>query len=73
MTLADYLKLDGRSATALAAKCGVGVSTITRAANGDTLPGRALMASLFEHTDGMVTPNDFFGIAAAPTDAQVAA
>lgn len=64
MTLAEYLAQDGHSATALATKCNVEVSTITRAAKGDTMPSRKLMADLFEHTGGAVTPNDFFGIAA---------
>ncbi|ODP39280.1 hypothetical protein [Sphingomonas turrisvirgatae] len=69
MTLADYLKLDGQSATALAAKCGVEVSTITRAAKGDTMPSRKLMSDVFEHTGGQVTPNDFFGIEPAQAHA----
>lgn len=64
MTLADYLDQDGHSATALASKCKVEVSTITRAARGDTIPSKPLMEKLFEHTGGQVTPNDFFGIAA---------
>ena len=78
MKLADFLKLDGQSATALAAKCSVEVSTITRAARGDTMPNRKLMSEIFAHTNGRVTPNDFFGVDAAsprkrPSDTSVAA
>jgi ribosome-binding protein aMBF1 (putative translation factor) len=64
MTLADYLDTNKVSATDLAAKCAVSVSTITRAAKGEVTPSRDLMAKIFEETGGAVTPNDFFGIAA---------
>lgn len=64
MTLADYLKADGNRASDLANAIGVAVSTITRAARGETIPSRELMQAIHRHTDGAVTPNDFFGIAA---------
>lgn len=64
MTLSDYLDTERVSASALAEKLGVSVSTITRAAKGEVLPSRDLMGKLFEETGGAVTPNDFFGIAA---------
>lgn len=64
MTLADYLKLEGNSASRLAEATGVAVSTITRAAKGEITPSRHLMAAIYRHTNGAVTPNDFFGLAA---------
>lgn len=64
MTLSDYLALPDKSATALANEVGVSVSTITRAARGEVIPSRKLMGDLFKATGELVTPNDFFGIAA---------
>jgi len=64
MTLKDYLKLEGNNASKLAEATNVAVSTITRAAEGTTIPSRKLMEEIFTATDGAVTPNDFFGIAA---------
>lgn len=64
MTLKAYLALPGHSATKLAIETGVSVSTITRAADGSTVPSRKLMGLIAEKTNGAVMPNDFFGIAA---------
>jgi transcriptional regulator with XRE-family HTH domain len=64
MTLKDYLAREGNTATKLADEAGVSVSTITRAAEGATMPSRDLMGKIFKATDGAVTPNDFYGIAA---------
>lgn len=64
MTLKDYLAREGNTATKLAEATGVSVSTITRAAEGATIPSRELMGKIFEATGGAVAPNDFFGIAA---------
>ncbi len=64
MTLTDYLRQPGQTATALAQKCGVSVSTITRVAAGTQQPSRALMQDIFKHTDGSVTANDIHGIEA---------
>lgn len=66
MTLKDYLALPGHSATMLATQVGVSVSTITRAAEGKTIPGRDLMQSIAEKTRGAVMPNDFFIFGEAP-------
>jgi transcriptional regulator with XRE-family HTH domain len=65
MTLKDYLSLPGHSATTFAAETGVSVSTITRAAEGKTIPSRELMRLIAEKTKGAVMPNDFFGVSAA--------
>lgn len=75
MTLKNYLAQPGKSATALANETGVSVSTITRAAEGQTIPSRDLMAKIAEATGGFVLPNDFFGLSASPppADEQAAA
>lgn len=64
MTLIEYLAQPGQTATALAEKCGVSVSTITRAAKGEIAPSSDLLRKIFDHSGGKVQPNDFFGIAA---------
>ena len=64
MTLSDYLATNDMTASALAERLGVSVSTITRAAKGEIIPQRELMNRIFEATEGKVTPNDFFGLAA---------
>jgi transcriptional regulator with XRE-family HTH domain len=62
MTLSDYLCREGISASKLADKMGVSVSTVTRAAKGELSPSGKLMEAIHQHTGGLVTPNDFFGI-----------
>lgn len=59
VTLKDYLARPDQTATKLAALLGVSVSTITRAASGDTLPTRKLMSRIAEATGGLVMPSDF--------------
>jgi DNA-binding XRE family transcriptional regulator len=59
MKLKDYLAQPGKTATDLAAKCCVNVSTITRAANGDTNPTLPLMRQIAQHTGGKVALNDW--------------
>jgi DNA-binding transcriptional regulator YdaS (Cro superfamily) len=66
MTLSDFLKAEGNSASKLADLLGVAVSTVTRAAKGDLLPSKQLMEGIYRATDGKVTPNDFFGIGVCP-------
>lgn len=66
MTLIEYLAQPGRTATELASVTGSAVSTITRAAQGKLTPSRDLMLKIFGATDGLVAPNDFFGISATP-------
>lgn len=62
MTLKDYLALPGHTATQLAIDTGVSTSTITRAAEGKTIPNRTLMNLIAEKTRGAVMPNDFFAL-----------
>lgn len=60
MRLKAYLALEGNSASKLAAAVGVAVSTITRAASGETLPGAATRKRIFEETGEAVTAADLF-------------
>lgn len=64
MTLKQYLDNPDRTASLIAATAGVSVSTITRASEGITIPSRDLMQKIFDATEGAVTPNDFYGLAA---------
>lgn len=59
MNLAQYLQRPGRTATALADEVGVSVSTITRAAKGETLPSRKLMTKIYEATGKKVHPRTY--------------
>ncbi|WP_278984094.1 helix-turn-helix domain-containing protein [Sphingobium yanoikuyae] len=59
MNLAEYLQTPGKSATALATEIGCAVSTITRAANGETLPSRKMMNRIYEATGRRVHPRSY--------------
>ncbi|MCE7797875.1 hypothetical protein LWE61_15095 [Sphingobium sufflavum] len=63
MTLREWLEQPGENATRLANKCRCAPSTITRAAKGEVIPGRALMVKIMHHTGGKVPPNSFYGVA----------
>lgn len=67
MKLKDWLALDGNSATKLAEETGVSVSTITRAAEGKTIPSRELMPKIVAATGGSVRADDFFDIGGLST------
>ena len=64
MTLKEYLSAPGRTASEVAKALGVSVSTITRAAHGETIPEAALMMAIVAHTKGTVRPDDFYGVTA---------
>lgn len=59
MQLKDYLAQPGQTASDLALKCGVSVSTITRAAGRDFDPSLRLLRKIERYTSGKVKPNDF--------------
>lgn len=67
MKLSDYIEWKKLTHTEVAEANGVSVSTITRAADGTTIPSRELMDKLYAYTEGMVTPNDYFGVGAVPS------
>ncbi|MGN6290423.1 MAG: helix-turn-helix domain-containing protein [Sphingopyxis terrae] len=60
MRLKAYLSLEGNSASKLAEEVGVAVSTITRAASGETLPNPPTRKRILEATGGAVTAADLF-------------
>jgi transcriptional regulator with XRE-family HTH domain len=62
MKLSEYLEIGGNTATGLAEKLGVSVSSVTRAAKGEMRPSAAFMQAVFNHTGGLVSPNDFFAL-----------
>lgn len=66
MTLAEYLKNNGLTATEFALRIGRSVSTVTRAANGEVIPDVVTMRSIKSETDGQVQPNDFYRERGAP-------
>ncbi len=63
MTLADYLDLPGKTATALAAEVGCSLSTITRIAKGQTQPRRQLAKKILNCTKGLVEPSSLYAVA----------
>jgi hypothetical protein len=62
MKLSDYMEKRGLSATAMAAELDVAVSTVTRAAKGEIIPSRPLMASIYKATGGKVSAADFYDL-----------
>lgn len=62
MTLDEYLSRN--AAQKLAEKTGLSVASLSRMRRGLQKPSMDTMQSLFDATDGLVTPNDFLGIAA---------
>jgi DNA-binding XRE family transcriptional regulator len=64
MTLKEYLAASNRTASEVAKALGVSVSTITRAARGETIPAASIMLALADYTKGKVKPHDFFSKAA---------
>lgn len=70
MTLTDYLKQTGQTATALAAKVGCEVSTITRLARGERSPSLPLAFRIERATSGLVTIADLaLAVASNPSEA----
>lgn len=64
MTIKEYLKASRLTEAVFAERIGVGQSTVNRLRNGQ-IPGKALMARIYEETGGAVTANDFYGLGEA--------
>lgn len=60
MKLSEYMKTEGVTATAFAAKIGRSVATISRLARGLRAPDWPTMRAIAEATGGAVQPNDFY-------------
>lgn len=65
MTLTQYLRDQGITASQFAADLGVVPSTVTRWLKGERIPEDDLKVRIFEATAGKVTPGDFLGTNAA--------
>lgn len=63
MRLKEYLDQTGVTRAEFARRIGVQHITVTRYLNG-RVPEPSVMEKIIETTDGEVTANDFFGIAA---------
>ncbi|VXC62961.1 helix-turn-helix domain-containing protein [Sphingomonas sp. AX6] len=64
MTLQDWRDREGVSVPEFATRIGRTSEAVRRYVLGDRIPDRETMPLIARHTDGQVTPNDFFGIAA---------
>lgn len=63
MTLAEYLAAKKITYAAFAERIGAGhARTVERYAKGQRTPDGDTLRTIFEQTDGEVTPNDFFGV-----------
>ena len=61
MKLADYLKANGITATAFAAKIARSTATVSRLSRGRQRPDWSTLEAIRAATDGNVTANDFHG------------
>ena len=61
MKLADYLKANGITATAFAAKIARSTATVSRLSRGRQRPDWSTLEAIRAATDGKVTANDFHG------------
>lgn len=64
MQLKTYLETHSISDADFAALIGVDRSSVHRMRNGNQTPSAKVMRAIAEKTNGEVTANDFFGIAA---------
>jgi transcriptional regulator with XRE-family HTH domain len=62
MTLTEYLHANKLTASEFARQMGVSPQAVHRYCDGDRLPRKSEMEKILELTDGVVTPNDFFGV-----------
>jgi transcriptional regulator with XRE-family HTH domain len=66
MKLADWMARQGLEDAALADAIGVMRTTINRLRRGKSQPSRDVARAIFSLSDGLVTPNDFYGLGEAP-------
>lgn len=66
MTLAVFLADRKISLTEFARRIGSTTESVRRYRNHDHIPTREMMLRIFEETDGLVTPNDFYGVGPVP-------
>lgn len=64
VTLQEYLTRADIDRIEFAARIGVSTETVRRYLTGDRIPDKERMLRIALATDGQVTANDFFGLAA---------
>ncbi len=64
MRLQDYLAETGMTRAEFARRIGVKHISVTRYVNEGRVPEPSVMEKIIEATEGKVTANDFFGLAA---------
>jgi transcriptional regulator with XRE-family HTH domain len=64
MRLDEYLTQTSASRAEFAQEIGVSVESVRRYLAGERIPDREIMVKIALATDGQVTANDFFGLAA---------
>ena len=70
MTLDHYMKTNGLKEDAMAALIGdVTASGVSKWRRGERIPRPGEMAKIMSATNGMVQPNDFYGINTTPENA----
>jgi transcriptional regulator with XRE-family HTH domain len=63
MTLSEYLATEKITYAAFAERIGAGhARTVERYAKGQRTPDGDMLRTIFDKSDGAVTPNDFFGV-----------
>jgi transcriptional regulator with XRE-family HTH domain len=67
MTLKDWLAEQQLSPADFAARIGRTAESVRRYSNGERIPDKETMPVIARETGGLVTANDFFGIAPAAT------
>ena len=64
MKLADWLKANSLSEAQFAERIGRSKEAVRRYATGARIPDKETMPLIAQQTQGLVQPNDFYGIAA---------
>lgn len=62
MKLKEYLKQNNKRPADLAHDLKIVHCVVRRWCNGESIPTKDYMKKIFEYTDGMVTPNDFYHV-----------
>lgn len=59
MTLAEFLKENGETASAFASRTGISQPYVSRLISGERFPHREVIEAIWKATGGKVTANDF--------------
>ena len=72
MTLAEFLDANNLTASEFARQITVSPETVSRYCNRERVPRKDEMQRIFDATEGKVTPNDFYDLAAPQSGADAA-